>query len=82
MHEPKHLDCVADCVALGCGLPSLVCRGGGGVHVAEDDDGGEHCHLTVCLGQGLEEGFRRFAKEDVGVYDVELPSVPDDFVDA
>ena len=44
--------------------------------------GGEHGHLAVCLGQGLEEGFRHVAEGDVTVDEVELPSVPDDFVDA
>ena len=71
-----------DCVVLGCGLPSTVCRGGGAVYVADDDGGGEHGHLVVCLCQGLEEGFDRIAKGEVAVDDVELPSVPHNFVDA
>ena len=81
VHEPQHFDGVADCLVLGCGLSSSVCWGGGGVHVADDDCGGEHGHLAVRLGQGLEEGFRGFAEGDVGVDDVELPSVPDDLID-
>ena len=80
--EPQHFDGAADCMVLGCGLPSSVRRDGGGVHVADDDGGGEHGHLAVCFGQGLEEGFRDVAEGDVGVDDVELPSVPDDLVDA
>ena len=44
--------------------------------------GGEHGHLAVCFGEGLEEGFRGVAEGDVGVADVEFPSVPDDLVDA
>ena len=55
---------------------------GAGVHVADDDGGHEHGHLAVCFGQGLEEGLCRVAEGDVGVDDVELPSVPDDLVDA
>ena len=82
VHEPKHFDGVADCMVLGCGLPSLVRRGGGGVHVPDDDGGGEHCHLVVCFGQGLEEGFCGVAEGDVGADDIELPSVPEDLVDA
>ena len=82
VHEPQHFDGVADCLVLGCGLSSSVRRGGGSVHVADDDCGVEHGHLVVCLGQGLEEGFRGVAKGDVGVLEVELPSVPDDLVDA
>ena len=81
VHEPQHFDGVADCLVLGCGLSPWVRLGGGGVHVADDDCGGEHGHLAVCLGQGLEEGFRGFAEGDVGVDDVELPSVPDDLID-
>ena len=69
-------------MVLGCCLSPSIRRGGGGVHVADDDCGGEHGHLAVCLGQGLEEGFRGVAEVDVGVDDVELPSVPDDLVDA
>ena len=80
--EPQHFDGVADCMVLGRGLSPSVRRGGSGVHVADDDCGGEHGHLAVCLGQGLEEGFRDVAEGDVGVDDVELPSVPDDPVDA
>ena len=68
-------------MVLGCGLSPSVRWAGGGVHVADDDCGGEHGNLAVCLGQGLEEGFRGFAEEDVGVDDVELPSVPDDLID-
>ena len=82
VHEPQHVDGVADCMVLGCGLSPSVRQGGGGVHVADDDGGGEHAHHAVCLGQGLEEGFCCVAEGDVGVDDVELPSVPDDFVDA
>ena len=62
------------CLPPSAGPPSLR-------HVADDDCGGEHGHLAVCLGQGLEEGFRGFAEGDVGVDDVELPSVPDDLID-
>ena len=82
VHEPQHFDRVADCMVLGCGLPSSVRRGRGGVHVADDDGGGEHGHLAVCFGQGFEEGFRGFAKGDLGIDDVELPSVRDDLVEA
>ena len=81
VHEPQQSDGVVDCLVLGCGLSPLVRRVGGGVHVADDDCGGEHGHLAVCLGQGLEEGFRGLAEGDVGVDDVELPSVADDLVD-
>ena len=81
VHEPQHFDGVPDCLVLGCGLSPSVRWGGGGVHVADDDCGGEHGHLAVCLGQGLEEGFRGFAEGDVGVDDVELPSVPADLID-
>ena len=81
VHEPQHIDGVADCTVLGCGLSPSVRRAGGGVHVADDDCGGEHGHLAVCLGQGLEEGFRGVAEGDVGVDDVELPSVSDDLID-
>ena len=81
VHEPQHFDGVADCSVLGCDLSPSVRWGGGGVHVADDDCGGEHGHLAVCLGQGLEEGFRGFAEGDVGVDDVELPSVPDHLID-
>ena len=79
VHEPQHFDGVADCMVLGCGL---VRQGGGSVHVADNDCGGEHGHLAVCFGQGLEEGFCGVAGGDVGVDDVELPSVPDNLVDA
>ena len=82
VHEPQHFDGVADCMVLGCGLPSSVCRAAGGVLVADDDGGGVHGHLAVCFGQGLEKGFRGIPKADVGVDDVELLSVPGDFVDA
>ena len=82
VHEPQHLDGVADCMVLGCGLPSSVRWVGCGVHVADDDGRGEHGHLAVCFGQGLEEGFRGVAKGDVGVDDVELPFVLDNLVDA
>ena len=81
VHELQHFDGVADCLVLGCGLSPLVRWGGGGVHVADDDLRGEHGHRAVCLGQGLEEGFLCFAEGDVGVDDVELPSVPDDLID-
>ena len=67
-------------MVLGCGLPSSVRWGADGVHVADDDGRGEHCHLAVCFSQGLEEWFRGVAKGDVGVDDVELPSVPDDLI--
>ena len=76
VHEPQHFDGVADCMVLGCGLSPSVRWGGGRVHVANDDCGGEHGHLAVSLGQGLEEGFCGVAKGDVGADDVELPSVP------
>ena len=79
--EPQHSDGVAECMVLGCGLSSSVRRGGGGVHVANDDCGGEHGPLAVWLGQGLEEGFGGVAERDVGVDDVELPSVPNDLID-
>ena len=82
VHEPQHFDGVADCLVLGCGRSPSVRRAGGGVHVADDDCGGEHGHLAVCFGQGLEEGFRGVAEGDVGVDDVELQSVPDDLIDA
>ena len=82
VHDPQCSDGVVDCVVLGCGLSSSVRRGGGGVHVADDDGGGKHGHLAVCLGQGLEVGFRGVAEGDAGVDDVELPSVPDDLVNA
>ena len=82
VHEPQHFDGAADRVVLLCGLSSSVRRGAGRVHVADDDGAREHGHLAVCFGQGLEERFRRVAEEDVGVDDVELPSVPDDLVDA
>ena len=36
----------------------------------------------VCFDKGLEEAFRCVAKGDVGVDDVELPSVPDGLLDA
>ena len=81
VHEPQHFHGVADCMLLGCGLSPLVSRGGGGVHVADDDCGGKHGHLAVCLGQGLEEGFGGVAEGDLGVDDVKLPSVPDDLID-
>ena len=64
VHEPQHFDGVADCMVLGCGLSSSVRRCGGGVHVADDDGRGEHGHLAVCFGQGLEEGFCRVAEGD------------------
>ena len=32
--------------------------------------GGEHGHLRICVGQGLEEGFRCVAEGDVGVDDL------------
>ena len=82
VHKPQHFDGVADCMVLGCGLSPSVRRRGGGVHVVDDDCGGEHGHLAVCLGQGLEEGFCGVAEGDLGVDDVELPSVPNDLVDA
>ena len=76
VHEPQHFDGVADCMVLGCGLSASVRRGGGGVHVADDDCGGEHCHLAVYLDQGLEEGFRGVAEGDVGVDDVDCHPFP------
>ena len=82
VHESKHFDGVADRMVLRCGLSSSVRRGGGGVHVTDDDGRSEHCHLAVCFSQGFEEGFRGVAEEDVGVDDVEVPSGPDDLVDA
>ena len=81
VHEPQHFDGVAECMVLGCGLSPSVRQGRGGVHVADDDGGSEHDHLAVCFGQSLEEGFCRVTEGDVGVDDVELPSVPDDLVD-
>ena len=78
---PQNSDGVADCMVLGCGLSPSVGRCGAGVHVADDDCRGEHGHLAVCLGQGLEEGFRGVAKGDAAVDDVEYPSVPDNLVD-
>ena len=81
VHELQHFNGVADCLVLGCGLSPSVCRGGGGVHVADDDCGGEHGHLAVCLGQGVEEEFRGVAEGNAGVDDVGLPSVPDDLID-
>ena len=82
VHEPQHFNGAADRIILGRGLSSSVRRGGGGVHVADDDGGGEHGHLAVCFGQGLEEGFRGVAKGDVGVDDVDLPSASDHHPDA
>ena len=82
VHEPQHFDGVADCMVPDCGLSPSVRRGGGGVRVDDDDCGGEHGYLAVCFGQGLEEGFRGVAEWDMGVDDAELPSVPDDLVDA
>ena len=82
VHESQHFHGVADCLVLGGGLSPSVRQGGGGVHVADDDCRGEHGHLAVCFGQGLEESFRGVAERDVGVDDVELPSVPNDLVDA
>ena len=64
--------------SLGVACPPRSARVG--VHVADDDCGGEHGHLAVCLGQGLKEGFRGVAEGDVGVDDVQLPSVPDDLI--
>ena len=81
VREPQHFDGAADCMVLGCGLSPSVRRAGGGVHFADNDCGGEHGHLAVCLGQGLEEGFCGIAEGDVGVDDVELASVPDDLID-
>ena len=82
VHEPQLFDGVADCMVLWCCLSPSVRRDGGGFHVADDDCGGEHGHLAVCFSQGLQEGFRGVVKGDVGVDDVEWPSVPDDLVDA
>ena len=82
VHEPRHFDDVAACLVLRCGLSPPVRRGGSVVHVGVADCGGEHGHLAVCFGQGLEEGFCGVTEEDVGVDDVELPSIPDDLVDA
>ena len=45
-------------MVLGCGLSPSFCRVAGGVHVADHDSKGEHGHLVVCFGQGVEEGFR------------------------
>ena len=81
VHKPEHFDGVADCMVLGCSLSSLVRRAWGGVHVADHDGWGEHGHLAVCFGQGLEEVFRCVAEGAVGVDDVEFPPVPDDLVD-
>ena len=80
-HEPQHFVGVADCMVLGSGLSPSVPWGGRGVHVADDDCGGENGHLAVCLSRSLEEGFSGVAEGDVGVDDVELQSVPDDLVD-
>ena len=82
VQQPQHVHGVADCMVLGCGLSHSVCWAGGSVHVADDDAGGEHGHQAVCLGQDLEEGFCCVAEGDVGADDVELPSLPDDSVDA
>ena len=82
VQEPQHFNGVANFMALGCGLPSSVRRVGGGVHVADDDGGGEHGHVAICFGQGLDEEFCGVAEGDVGVDDVELPSVPDILVDS
>ena len=79
---PQYFDGDANCIVLGCGLPFLVRQGGGGVRVADDDGGGEHAHLAVCFGGGLEEGFCGVADGDMGVDDVQLPFVPGDLVDA
>ena len=81
VHEPQHFDGVADCMVLGCGLSPSVRLGGGGVHVAHDDCGGEHGYLAVCPSQGLAEGFHGVAEGDVGVDDVELPSVLNNLID-
>ena len=81
VHEPQDADGVADCMILGCGLSSSVRSGGGGVHVADDDGEGEHGHVAVCFGQGLEVWFRGVTEGEMGVDDVELPSVPDDLID-
>ena len=82
VHEPQHFDGVADCLVLGRGLSPSARRGGEGVHVADDVCRGEHGHLAVCFGEGLEKGFCRVAEGDVSVDDVELPFVPNDFLDA
>ena len=81
VHEPEHFDGVADRMVPRCGPPSSVRWGGGGVHVTDDDGVGENCHLAVCFSKGLEEGFRGVVEGDVGVDEVELPSVPDDLID-
>ena len=75
VHKPQHFDGVRDCMVLGLGLFPSVRQAG------DDDCQGEHGHLAVCLGQGLEEGFSGVVEGDVGVDDVELPSVPDDLID-
>ena len=82
VHEPEHFDGVTNCLILACGLSPSARWGGNGVHVADDDCGGEHVHLAVCFGQGLEEWFCGVAGVDVGGDDVELPSVPDNLIDA
>ena len=55
VHDPQHFHGVAECMALGCGLSSSVCWGGGGVHVADDDSGGEHGNLAVSLRAHLDQ---------------------------
>ena len=82
VHEPQHVDGVGDCNGLWVWPVLLGPPGWGRCHVADDDGAGEHGHLAVCLGQGLEEGFRCVDEDDVGVDDVELPSLPNHFVDA
>ena len=82
VYEPQHFNGVADGMILGCGLLLSLRQDGGGVHVPHYDWGGEHGNLALCFGQGLKEGFGGVAEGDVGVDDVELPSVPDDLVDA
>ena len=38
--------------------------------------------LAVCFGQGLEERFCCVADGEVRVYDNQLPSLPESFIDA
>ena len=82
VHKSQHVDCDADCIVLGCGLSTSVCRGWGGVHVADNEGGGKHGHTAVCLDQGFEKGFCFVTAEDGGVDGFQIPSLPDDFVDA
>ena len=68
-------------MVLGRGLSPAVRRGRGGALFTDVDGGGERGHLAVRLGQGLMDGFCCLAERDSGADDIELVSVPDDFVD-